>query len=247
MHEQYLPTYTHDFLKDSRWNDINSPHYTFHYFAGSEAEKDVEKIAMTQEAAYVKIMTFLKLPDPNSRIEYFLYPDAETKKKLMGDDWYAQAIYDEFRVHVLYTADDKPLGPHEDTHLLSLPWGLSIGFFQEGMAEFMVGKAWDGKSHLEYVSEGYKQGMYCPISELISHNVWMEKSIDKEVLYWYSLAGAFTSFLINKYGKDKFEQLYRETSRKKSATDNELVFSSIYGVSTTNAQVEFRNDHAHLG
>jgi len=228
MAEQSLPTYTHAFKNDRRWKSFSSVHYILHYFAGSEAESDLKKIVETQELAYKKIMAFLELPDPGRPIEYFFYPDAQTKKLLMGDDWYAQAIFKEFCVHVLYTKNDKPLGEHEDTHLLSLPWGLSIGFFQEGLAEFMVGNAWDGRTHESYIKEGYIKGLYLPLTRYLKHDAWL-KIDDNNPLYYYSLAGAFTTFLIGKYGRDKFKVLYQKTRRDLSREDNERIFTTIYG------------------
>jgi len=228
MIEQSLPTYTHDFENEQRWKSSSTPHYLFRYFAGSEAEKDLKKITETQESSYKRIMAFLELPDPGRQIEYFFYPDAQTKKLLMGDDWYAQAIFKEFRVHVLYTDHDKPLGEHEDTHLLSLPWGLSVGFFQEGLAEFMVGHAWDGRSHESYVREGYAQNIYPKISDFFEHNAWI-KTDDNKPLYFYSLAGAFTAFIVKEYGKTNFKKAYQKMDRNLSGEENEQIFSSIVG------------------
>lgn len=138
MYPQNLPTYTHKFLEYKDWIKCETTHYIFNYTSGSEAEKDIEVIKETQENAYKKITSFLKLEKDENKIEYYFYPDPKTKKDLMGDDWYAQSIYNEYRVHVLYTADDKPIGPHEDTHLLTLCYGLSMPFIQEGLADYMV-------------------------------------------------------------------------------------------------------------
>jgi hypothetical protein len=240
MFEQHLPTYIHAFESDARWKTRVSPHYIFRYFPGSEAEKDIDRIVSTQEAAYAMIMDFLRVPAPTKPIEYFFYPDASTKTALMGDDWYAQAICDEFRVHVLYTAVDKPVGPHEDTHLLSLPWGMSIGFFQEGLAEHLTGRAWDGTPHLQYVREGYKKGMYPSLAELMTHDGWMEAS-GNDLIYWYSLAGALVSFLIEKHGKEKFEALYKSTNRKCTKEDTLATFQKIYDFSIADAEKAFRS------
>ncbi len=228
MEKQNLPTYTYNFLNDNRWLTRETDHYIFHYFPDSEAEKDIEMIVVTQEKAFEKIIAFLNTKLPKKKIEYYFYPDEETKKKLMGDDWYAQSIRDEFRVHVLYTKDIKPLGEHEDTHLLSLPWGISIGFFQEGLAEFMVGHAWDGKSHISYVKEGYANNLYPPLSDFFEHEAWLQTD-DSKPLFFYSLVGAFTTFLISNYGKDKFKELYENTHRDISKTANLTVFENIYG------------------
>ncbi len=228
MEKQNLPTYSHNFLNDNRWLTRETDHYIFHYFPNSEAEKDIEMITVTQEKAFKKIIAFLNIEPPNKKIEYYFYPDEETKKSLMGDDWYAQSIRDEFRVHVLYTKDIKPLGEHEDTHLLSLPWGISIRFFQEGLAEFIVGHAWDGKSHVSYVKEGYVNNLYPPLSDFFEHEAWL-RTDDSKPLYFYSLVGAFTTFLINNYSKDKFKELYEKVRRDMSKKENISVFEKIYG------------------
>ena len=241
MFDQNLPTYIHTFETYPRWKTFQSEHYIFHYFAESEAEKDLEHIVKTQESAYQKIITTLKLDNPGKLIEYYFYPNEATKTALMGDDWYAQAILNEFRVHVLYTKKDKPLGEHEDTHLLSLPWGLSFGLFNEGLAESMVGHAWDGTPHLAYVKEGYAKGMYPALSELMDHQGWLNSPEDGRVMYWYSLVGAFTAFLIQQFGIECFGKLYRNTRRENTKEQNSTVFQSVYGKTISEVEEVFKN------
>ena len=146
-YKQHLPDYIHKFKEDTRWKSYETEHYIFNFFPDSVAEKEIKDISERQEQAYTKIISFLNIPEPIQKITYYLYPDEETKKELMGDDWYAQSIYAENCVHVLYTEEIKPIGEHEDTHLLSLSWGLSIPLFQEGLAEYLVGYNWYGESH----------------------------------------------------------------------------------------------------
>jgi len=157
----------------------------------------------------------------------------------MGDDWYAQAIYAEFRVHLLYTETIKPLGEHEDTHLLSLPWGLAIGFFQEGLAEHLVGQAWDGKSHLEHVREGYNKNIYPSLTDFLDHQAWL-KTDDSLAIYFYSLAGSFVSFLITTFDKDRFESFYRQLNRNNTKQQNSQLFQSVYGKSIGEVEIAFK-------
>jgi hypothetical protein len=227
MFKQYLPTYIRKFENNPGWQMKKSSHYVFYYFKNSEAEKDIKNIVKIQENSYKKIIKFLSVPAPKKPIKYFFYPDKKTKKELMGDNWYAQSIYDEFCVHVLYTKKDKPIGEHEDAHLLSLPWGLSIGFFQEGLVEYMVGHAWDGVPHLRYVKNGYKNKIFPKIRTLFKHSAWMKKS-KSNAIYFYSLAGAFAAFLINKFGKEKFKRFYKKTDRNNSLAKNIAAFQVVY-------------------
>lgn len=239
MHEQYLLNYKHDFENDPRWLIRESSHYIFHYFPDSAAEKEIETIEKRQEVAYKKILDFLKVEEPKRKIEYYLYPDEQTKTALMGDSWYAQSVYKEFRIHVLYTEEIKPIGEHEDTHLLSLPWGLSIGIFQEGLGEYMVGLAWDGKPHTEYVKKGYKQNIFSPLSQFMEHKAWTDTD-DEHAIYFYSLAGSFITFLVVTWGKKNFEKLYRETDRSNSGEKNSEIFFGVYKKSIEEVEREFK-------
>ena len=227
MKKQHLPTYKHDFLKEIRWLTRETDHYIFHYFAESEAEKDIDTIVSTQETAFRKIITFLSVEPPKNKIIYYFYPDREIKIALVGDGWYAQAIRTEFCVHAIYTKEIKPLGEHEDTRLPSLPLGISIGFFQEGLAEHLVGHAWDGRSHIEYVRNGCEKDLYPPLASFFEHDAWL-RTDDSQPLYFYRLAGAFTTFLNKTFGKAKYVELYKKTDRDKNKAENQMVFESIY-------------------
>lgn len=228
--EQYLPTYREDFKTDSRWVSKTSEHYIFHYFHGSVAEKEIDLIEKTQETGFDKIIKFLNIFEPERKIQYYFYPDGETKENLMGDDWFAQAIYKDFIVHVLYTEKDKPIGEHEDTHLLSLPWGHSVALFQEGLAEYMVGKNWFGEDHNKIAREGLEKNVLPSISDTLEHKKWLELP-DEYVIYYYGLVGSFTKFLIETFSKEKFKELYQNTNRIKTKKENCDIFTKIYGIS----------------
>jgi hypothetical protein len=229
MLEQNLPTYTHNFLSFSEWKKVESEHYIFHYTQGSAAEKDIEHIVETQEAAYVKITSFLKSPTPPKKITYYFYPDTETKKTLMGDDWYAQSIYSEFRVHVLYTDEHKPIGPHEDTHLLSLHLGQATPFIAEGLADFMVGHAWDGTSHIEYVHEGKALGLDMNPAHYLTPQDWFDTS-DEHAIIFYSLAASWTAYLIEIFGPEKYLAFYATVKRSMAHEEVTNVYESIFDI-----------------
>ncbi|MBU6321086.1 MAG: hypothetical protein KGI78_01360 [Patescibacteria group bacterium] len=237
-YDQHLPNYRHNFETDTRFVSEYSEHYEFNFFPGSEAEKDIRHIVQTQENGYMKIIAFLGVTPPNKRIEYFFYPTEAIKTELMGDDWYAQSIYDEFRIHVLYTDKTKPIGPHEDTHLLSLPWGLAFGFLQEGLAEHMVGRAWDGTPHRIYVAEGYNKRLYPPLETFFRHEAWLETD-DWYAIYFYSLAGAFSAYLIDVFGKEKYERFYKACRREYTKERHLNLFVQIFEKTIAAAETDF--------
>lgn len=134
----------------------------------------------------------------------------------MGDDWYALAIYAEWRVHVLYTLSIKPIGPHEDTHLLSLHLGQANPFIAEGLADYMVGHAWDGTPHLQYVKEGISLGLDMNPSHYLTSLDWFNTP-DEHAIKFYSLAASWTKFLIDSYGMDTYIDFYKSVKRSHSS------------------------------
>lgn len=74
----------------------------------------------------------------------------------------------------------------------------------------------------------------------MDHKRWIIDS-EKNTIHWYSLAGAFSSFLIEKFGKEKFEKLYRNTNRKKTKEDNIDVFISEYNISLEDVEKKFKS------
>lgn len=219
MHAQLLPGYSAAF-REFPWVVRESEHHVFHYAGGSLAAREIEHIIEIQERAFQKITRFLDITPPERPISYFLYSDEDTKEKLMGSRWFAQSVYEEFAVHALYTEEHRVIGPHEDTHLLSLPFGLSIGFLQEGLAEWMVGHSWSGESFKETVRTVLQDGNF-PVSAdlLIRHEAWLETD-DSHARQYYALAALFADFLIRAYGKERYLKLYASLDRSFSGEEN---------------------------
>jgi len=221
--EQYLPTYKEDFKNDPRWITKESTHYIFHYFSDSVASLEIGEIEKTQEESFEKIVSLLKVEIPKEKIKYYFYPDLEVKKELMGDDGYAQAVHKDLAIHVLYTEEHKPIGEHEDTHLLSLQLGQATGFFAEGLAEYL---SWDrivlGKTKDQWLEEGkYK---ILPIEKIVTHQDWMNTPEDN-FMYYYSFAGFFVKKIIEEFGMDTFKTFYCEINRVMNFEEINKIFT----------------------
>lgn len=78
------------------------------------------------------------------------------------------------------------------------------------------------------IKEGYANNLYPPLPDFFEHEAWL-RTDDSKPLYFYSLVGAFTTFLIDNYGKDKFKELYENTYRDNSKIENLEIFEKIYG------------------
>lgn len=213
-----------DFIK------TKSPHYSFYFQKGSLDEKDIKNIIDTKENHYKKILNWLN-SDNNRKIDYYLYPSLKEKIALMGDDSPGNAIWRElednnpkkFEIHVVYNENCKFIGEHEDVHLLSLPWGLSIYLFCEGLAQYMEDSFMGEDLHIVAKKLLQEKKLY-PIEFLCDNNNW--ENVEPTIIY--PQVGSFSKFIIEKYGKDKFKELYQNTSRHFDTIKNLSEIERIY-------------------
>lgn len=157
----------------------------------------------------------------------------------MGDNWYAQAIIKDFCVHCLYIKNIKPIGEHEDTHLLSLPWEYPIGFLREGLAEYLVGHDWYEKNHDIRAKTGVKKKMFPNLKTLMDNKGWINTD-DSKAIFFYCLAGSFVKFLIDEFGKNKFKKLYKNAFYKNNASKNIKIFKDVYKISIDEAEKKWK-------
>ena len=156
----------------------------------------------------------------------------------MGSSGVAQAIWHDFSVHIIYANKVKPLGEHEDTHLLSLDWGVTISFLQEGLAEYLSGnRKWYGKTQSFWLKDGTKKKIIPPIKTMMTQKAWMD-SPDKYAQYYYVFAKSFVDFLVKKFGLEKFKKMYTTINRKNTSAKNIKIFEAIYKISIDEIQTK---------
>lgn len=231
--KQDIPWCKNKYLEKD-WLIKKSPHYIFHYFKNSLAKKDIDKIIKIKEGHYNKILSLLKTKNYR-KIKYYLYPTLKKKIELMGDNSPGNVIWEEFElrdnkvktnrfeIHVLYDAKTKFIGEHEDTHLLSLSWGLSIYLFNEGLSQFMEGSLF-GKDIDVLSKRLMKKNKLYSLKWLLNNKNW-DKVKEKIV---YPQAGSFVRYLINTYGLEKFKKVYKKLSRNKKVQDNIKIIENTY-------------------
>jgi len=211
-----------------------TPHYFFYFPKESLAEKNIKSIIDIKEVHYEKVLNWLKLNN-NRKINYYLYSSLKEKEFLMGDNSPGNAIWEEleienrefnskkFEIHVVYNEKCKFIGEHEDTHLLSLPWGLSIYLFCEGLAQYMEDSFMGEDLHVVAKKLLQKNELYS-LEWLFSNNNW--NNVDSIIIY--PQVGSFTKYLIESYGKENFKKIYQRTSRKKETAENSLEINKVY-------------------
>ena len=244
--KQNIPWYKNNYLKKN-WLIEESTHYTFYFFRNSLAEKNINKIIRTKEKHYEKILSFLNVKN-YQKINYYLYPSLRIKQKLIGDDSFGNVIWQEFElvknkvrtklfeVHVLYNSDIKFIGEHEDTHLLSLPWGLSIYLFNEGLAQFLEGSLL-GKD-INFLSKKFmEENKFYHLEWLVDCKNW--DKVEPKIVY--SQAGSFVGYLINSYGLERFKKPYEALSRKKKIKENIRIIEKSYSKSIDQIEKDWKS------
>lgn len=243
--KQEIPWFKKDYLK-KEWLKRKSSHYVFYYLKNTLAEKDIDKIIELKEKQYAKILNFLSFKK-NLIIQYYIYPSLKEKTILMGDDSPGNAIWGElelingepktnkFEIHAVYNDKCKFIGEHEDTHLLSLLFGLSVYLFCEGLAQFMEGNLF-GKD-VDIISrelQGQKK-LYSIVS-LIDNKNWA--AVEPKIIY--PEAGSFVRFLINTYGWGKFKEIYQKLSRLNSYEENLMIIKQGFGRSIADIEDDWQ-------
>ena len=205
-------------------------HYIFHYLSNSLAEQDIAQIAECQEKCFERICSTLNI-SYNHKISYWLY----SSPKIIGDIFFNgspcnglsitsaddedvgrkislsgnadnEFIVEPYSVHAVYEDKIKCIGAHEDTHIISAQLcEPRSAFLCEGLAMFMEGKWWgiDNKAWAKY---------YIVSGELFSTSYMI--CFDEDDFYnvdsskTYPVAGAWTEYVFEKYGADKYKQFY---------------------------------------
>lgn len=244
--KQDLFWYRNKYLNKKDWTCKKSKHYIFYYFKNSLAGKEIDKIAELKNKHYSEILSFMNLNNEEI-IHCYIYPSLKDKIDLMGDNSPGNAIWEEFEliggepktnkfeIHIVYNDKCKFIGKHEDTHLLSLPLGLSIYLFCEGLAQFMEGDLFS--KDIDVISKKLlNQSKLYSIKNLVDNKNWRE--IKPKIVY--PEVGSFARFLIDIYGWNKFKEVYQKLSRLNNYKDNLKVIEAGFGKSIENLENEWK-------
>ncbi|MDP2692073.1 MAG: hypothetical protein Q8O88_00355, partial [bacterium] len=126
-------------------------------------------------------------------------------------------------------------GEHEDTHLLSLELGLPISLFQEGLAEFMVGRSMFGNDHNTIIRGRVNRGLLVDLKKLMSQKGWLDTP-DDEAEFYYSIAGSFVAYIYESFGLEVFKKIYSVMDRKNTNEANIGLLESITGQKVTDME-----------
>ena len=209
-----------------------SDHYAFHYCAGSAAEKDIKFIAETQETCFRKICSTLKM-DYTEKINYYLTDSPLEIGRVIWDEeapCNGCALCGRNKVYATYNDNIKCIGSHEDTHLISFLINFpESDFVVEGLAMYMDGLWW-GVSNEIWAAYYKTKFVNLSVKDLFDNAIFA----DHGCAVTYPIAGAFTQYLIDAFGIERYIELYKYTGE-----EYETVIQSILHMSFENIIEDF--------
>lgn len=188
------------------------------------SDSDLKDIIMEYEKSYKFFEDFFNRKI-NLDLKLFVYDNPEDVGVAYGDNDPCNGFAREpNELHFVYNEKIKCIGNHELAHILSY---LYMGrpdssFIREGFAEFTE-DYWvniiDGerlkKSHYDWAKLYFLSHRNFDIKDILFDSERFYQEVDKDsCFYTYPLAGAFTQFLIEKYGKATYLDFYKDATKE---------------------------------
>jgi hypothetical protein len=196
--------------EEKMWITKDSTHYVFHFENGSLAEKEIEQVMEIQENCHKNITETLKVTT-NQKIGYWL---CDTRELVAKESEYHTPINgitcyspDHIDIYAVYNDEKKCIGYHEDTHAIAVnindPTSYAIA---EGLAMYFDRVWWNVNNDI--CTKVYLlDDKYISIEQMVCNNDIFNSVPD---MISYPIMGAFTNYIIEQNGIDKYIELYRQ-------------------------------------
>lgn len=202
-------SYTREYITQNILSDsIETDNFIIYFAPGTPEAKNIELIAQDHEWRYKQLKEILDV-NSTDKIRSYIYPDIETRKKLLGagETTIANPIHKE--IHLLYDSFPHPILKHELVHVMSGDFGnyilkLSpkIGLL-EGIA---VAADWRGQRFTphQWSKAMIEIGIAPGIEDIVGFGFWYAPAQVS-----YTLMGSFSRYLIDTYGIQNFKKVYK--------------------------------------
>jgi tetratricopeptide (TPR) repeat protein len=203
-------TYTRNYITKNflTWS-LETEHFVIYYTPGTPEARDIALIANDHEWRYKQLKEFLEISSKD-KIRSYIYPDFETRKKLIGAGQTTLANPIHREIHLVYDSFPNPILKHELAHVMSSEFGMKVlrvspkvGLI-EGLAVAADWSATNGFTPHQWSKSMFIKGVAPNVKEIIGIGFWYappQKS--------YILMGSFCRYLIDTYGIEKFKVLYK--------------------------------------
>ncbi len=195
---------TENILSDS----LETENFVIYFAPGTKEAKNIEFIASDHQWRYKQIKDYLGV-DSSEKIKSYIYPDIETRKKVIGagETTIANPVHGE--IHLIYDTFPHPILKHELVHVMSGEFGNDvlkispkIGLL-EGIA---VAADWRGQKFTphQWSKAIVEMGIAPEISDIAGFGFWYAPS---EISY--TMMGSFSRYLIDTYGIEDYKKAYK--------------------------------------
>ncbi|MBI5473358.1 MAG: hypothetical protein HY961_13520 [Ignavibacteriae bacterium] len=185
-------------------------HFIIYYSSQSYSANEMHWIAAEHEFRLKQITNILSL-NYRSKIESYIYPSSEAKKRLMGAGNTNIAKPWSGQIHLTKQSLDGTL-KHELVHVVAAPFGVPIvnASLSTGLVEGLamaIEWDWGNRTLHQYAAAMKKFGVGPDISSLMTITGFASQSSSIS----YVLAGSFCRFLIETYGIRNMMLVYRSS------------------------------------
>lgn len=186
----------------AQWQVRETSHFRLHYKKGAPAEEHIDALAVKVETFYKDASeTYDFIPD--RRIPYYFhnqFPPVGFRSQCWGYIWMGE-------IHVAYADKGKDDSPHELRHYFLHKINRSApDFFDEGSAG--IGIIIQGRNLHQWVKQE------TPSEIDLESCIRNPDDIGETVDY---VAYSFCTFLFDKLGKAKYQEFYRQVTKKNYA------------------------------
>ena len=209
-----------------------SEHYVFHFLPGSAAERDIATIAKNQEACFSEICATLQVEYPGTIHYYFTNSPLEIGRVFWeeGTPCNGVALCGRGKIYAVYTDTVQCIGSHEDAHLISFLINYpESDFWVEGLAMSFDGLWW-GVPNEVWAAYYREKHSSLSVKELLDNDSFAKWGC----VVAYPIAGAFTKYLIQTYGVDRYLELYRH-----KGWEYEETILTVFGASLSSMEESF--------
>ena len=184
-------------------------HFDIFYDSNSISAWNIDLIARDHEYQLDRVITYLDVPAPSTRIASYIYGSADQKKRLMGARHTSIERPGADEMHLNNASFPHPVLRHELVHVMSAAFGNAlfggsywIGF-HEGLAEAVDWQDAPMNPH-EWSRAMRELGLAPSLENLLSMTGFWTAASSRS----YTLCGSFVRFLIERYGLPAFKQAF---------------------------------------
>ncbi len=184
-------------------------HFDIYYDLNTISAWNIDLIAREHEYQLARVIDYLDVPPPSTRIASYIYAHADQKKRLMGARHTSIERPGADEMHLNNASFPHPVLKHELVHVVSAAFGNSlyggsywIGF-HEGLAEAVDWQDAPMNPH-EWSRAMRELGFAPPLENLLSMTGFWTAASSRS----YTLCGSFVRFLIERHGLPAFKKAF---------------------------------------